>query len=84
MNEFTKEELEYIRDYIFRGAASIRHDKLIELDSKLQSLIDDYCQHESEMDRKNKIYREHILPRFDNDPDKVPPYLEPYFNEGWK
>ena len=37
-----------------------------------------------EWERRAKIYREEILPRYDNDPDKVPPFLEPDFNEGWK
>lgn len=46
MNDFTKEELQYIQNYIFKGAASIRHDKLLELDSKIQSMIDNYCEHE--------------------------------------
>lgn len=39
---------------------------------------------EEERERKFKIYREEILPKYGNDPDKVPPYLEPDFNEGWK
>lgn len=57
---------------------------------KLQSLIDNYCEHESnimtpeERERKFDIYRKHILPKYGNDPDKVPPFLEPDFNEGWR
>lgn len=46
MNEFTKEELEYINNYIFKGASSIRFDKHESLKDKLQSLIDNYCDHE--------------------------------------
>lgn len=46
MNDFTKEELTYIRDYIFNGAASIRLDRHDALRDKLQSLIDNYCEHE--------------------------------------
>lgn len=34
--------------------------------------------------RREKIYREEILPQYDNDPNKVPPHLMPDYNEGWK
>ena len=37
-----------------------------------------------ELHRKHTIYREEILPLYGNDPDKVPPHLEPDYNEGWK
>ena len=46
MNEFTKEELQYIKSYIFYGAASIRYEHHEILRNKIQSMIDDYCEHE--------------------------------------
>lgn len=48
MNEFTKEELEYISNYIFKGAACIRFDHHEALKHKIQSMIDNYCEHEWE------------------------------------
>ena len=38
---------------------------------------------DDERERNFKIYREKVLPQYDNDPNKVPPHLEPDFNEGW-
>lgn len=46
MNEFTKEELQYINDYIFKGAASIRLDAHDILKDKLKSMINDYLEHD--------------------------------------
>jgi NADH pyrophosphatase NudC (nudix superfamily) len=57
MNEFTKEELEYINNYIFHGAASIRMDHHELLKNKLQSMIDNYC------DQKEKSNHHPICPR---------------------
>ena len=37
-----------------------------------------------ERERKEKIYKEEILPKYDNNPDNVPPHLEPDYNEGWQ
>lgn len=45
MTEFHKEELEYIYDHIFKGAVCIRADKHENLRMKLQSMIDNYCEH---------------------------------------
>jgi hypothetical protein len=44
MNDFTKEELEYIWNYIFKGAALIRLDSHEQLKDKIQSMIDNYCE----------------------------------------
>lgn len=94
MSEFTKDELQII---LLDMDTYIRQNKILkespihkELRLKIQSMIDNYCDHETnimsnqERERKFKIYHEQILPKYDNDPDKVPPYLEPDFNEGWK
>lgn len=57
MSEFTKEELQYIKgeiqyinDYMFKGAACSRIDKCSIIENKIQSMIDNYpeCQHESD------------------------------------
>jgi len=53
MNDFTKEELQYIRDYIFREAASIRYDNHERLKEKIQSMIDKYCEHEFQIKSLN-------------------------------
>ena len=45
MNDFTKEELEYIWNYIFNGAASIRLDSHEQLKDKIKSMMDNYCEH---------------------------------------
>ncbi len=45
MNEFTKEELIYIRNHIFSGAAAIRMLEHDALRDKIQSMIDNYCDH---------------------------------------
>ncbi len=95
MSDFTKEELECLhnaiavrfRDIPMSETNAIRRSELV---GKIQSLLDNYCEHESstmstcELERKFKVYREQILPEYENDPDKVPPHLEPDFNEGWK
>ncbi len=47
MNDFTKEELQYINDYIFKGASFIRMDKHDIIKDKIQSMIDNYCEHEA-------------------------------------
>jgi len=94
MNDFTKEELQdlwcYIREFMGNGYDHPKGHKGYIMMRKIQSMIDNYCEHESnimstdERERKFKIYREQILPEYENDPDKVPPHLEPDFNEGWK
>jgi hypothetical protein len=40
MSDFTKYELEYLYNFVYRGAASIRVDKHDELRVKLKSMID--------------------------------------------
>jgi hypothetical protein len=91
MNDFTKEELMnilYALEHLYEPPFDL--PKMYLLRNKVESMIDNYCEHESnilsqeERERKFKIYREEILPKYDNDPDKVPPHLEPDFNEGWK
>ncbi len=53
MNDFTKDELEYIRNYVFNGAASISVEKHEILRDKIQSLIDNYCEHTEEYEDFN-------------------------------
>ena len=49
MNDFTKEELQYISDCVDFGLMDkARNDKFIDLDEKIQSMIDNYCEHEWE------------------------------------
>ena len=44
MNDFTKEELKFISDYIYLGVREKKnHELLLRLDDKIQSLIDGYC-----------------------------------------
>jgi hypothetical protein len=89
MNDFTKKELEYFLMIMKPFHWLWRNDPL-KLEAKIQSMIDNYCDHEpnimsqDERARKFKIYKEEILQKYGNDPDKVPPHLEPDFNEGWK
>lgn len=45
LNNFTKDELEYIKNYIFDGAASIRHRHHEILKDKIQSMIESHCDH---------------------------------------
>ncbi len=92
MNDFTKEELIKLQDCVNHQCYTqpFGSMELASACEKLQSMIDNYCENDSnimnseERDRKFKIYKEQILPQYGNDPDKVPPYLEPDFNEGWK
>ena len=43
MNDFTKEELEYLfRKFMLTNGDDFEHN----LEAKLQSLIDNYCEHE--------------------------------------
>ena len=80
--DFTKEELILLAEsvaYLLHIKTNARTDLLIKIDS----MIDNYPK-ETEMDRKNKIYREQILPAYGNDHNKVPPFLEPDYKEGWK
>lgn len=86
MNEFTKEELNELENglawIIDRGQ---QNSATFHAFIKLKKLISNYCEPvETDIDSKNKIYREQVLPKYDNDPDKVPPHLEPDYNEGWK
>ena len=86
MNDFTKEELQIILDWSGELGSEYGTKGTPEeqrLDRKIQSMIDNYPK-ETEMDRKNKIYREQILPAYGNDHNKVPPFLEPDYKEGWK
>jgi len=46
MNDFTKDELQYLFDYVFKGSASIRFDKHEVLKSKMKRTIDNYCEHQ--------------------------------------
>lgn len=94
MNDFTKEELQIIlmdMDTYINKAVILKVPKHhLELRNKVESMIDNYCENEvnimsnEERERKFKIYREQVLPQYDNDPNKVPPHLEPDYNEGWK
>lgn len=46
MNDFTKEELEYIGDCIDFGLMDSDRNKSFEyLDGKVRALIDNYCEH---------------------------------------
>ena len=48
MNDFTKEELEYLYQFLTIAIESYQEPgKTYELRDKLQSLIDNYCEHES-------------------------------------
>ncbi len=43
MNDFTKEELKFISDYIYLGIRDKKnHELLMRLDTKIQSMIDNY------------------------------------------
>lgn len=46
MNDFTKEELEFINAYIYEGGSTIRFDNHEVLQKKLQFMIDNYCEHD--------------------------------------
>ncbi|GKS62475.1 hypothetical protein YTPLAS21_19330 [Candidatus Nitrosocosmicus sp.] len=48
------------------------------INGQLEKLCDE-CR-----ERKENIYKTEILPKYNNDPDKVPAYLKPDWNEGWK
>ncbi len=48
MNDFTKEELIYIKNMGFEGSGAIRFDHHEILRDKIQSMIDNYCEHEYE------------------------------------
>lgn len=46
MNDFTKVELEYISDCVDFGIMDKkRNNKFLYLENKIQSLIDNYCEH---------------------------------------
>ena len=46
MNDFTKEELEYIADCVDFGILDRnRNDNFLYMDEKLQSMIENYCEH---------------------------------------
>ena len=68
MNEFTKDELKYLHELI--GSISIAGHPIDdeELESKIQSMIDNYCEHEMTQSKINdgllycvkcKIYEAH-------------------------
>lgn len=93
MNEFSKEELEnmvHIINDVHNGSQAHGLERDFDLRDKIQSMIDNYCEHEpnimsqDERERKFKIYKEQVLPAYGNNPDNVPPHLEPDFNEGWE
>lgn len=48
MNDFTKEELKYLHELV--GSISIAGHPIDDeaLESKIQSMIDNYCEHENE------------------------------------
>jgi hypothetical protein len=47
MNDFTKDELQYIADCVDFGIPNKEiNDKFLHLDEKIQSMIDNYCKHE--------------------------------------
>lgn len=46
MNEFTKEELQLILKSIWWGGSDDDTELLQKLDDKIQSMIDNYCNHE--------------------------------------
>lgn len=48
MNDFTKDELEYLKDYLIEGDSFFTRSKYVnDLIDKLQSMIDGYCEHEN-------------------------------------
>lgn len=50
MNEFTKEELEVIKhgvDWVFEHQEYKDKPPILELGRKIQSMIDNYCEHDS-------------------------------------
>lgn len=51
MNDFTKEELMQICDAIlYSDLLKLRIDRLIPIRNKIQSMIDNYCEHDSYID----------------------------------
>jgi hypothetical protein len=47
MNDLTKDELKFISDYIYLGVRDKKnHELLMRLDGKLQTLIDNSCEHD--------------------------------------
>lgn len=46
MYNFTKEELELIHAYMFGGSYNVSTEELYLLECKIQSMIEDYCQHQ--------------------------------------
>lgn len=47
MNDFTKDELEYLKDYLIEGDSFFTRSKYVnDLIDKLQYMIDNYCEHE--------------------------------------
>lgn len=49
MNNFTKEELELIVNYMFGGSYNVSSKDLGELEKKIQGMIENYCEHEEEI-----------------------------------
>ncbi len=45
VNDFTKEELQYLRDRIYERPNSVT-ENMKKMRDKIQSMIDDYCEHE--------------------------------------
>ena len=53
MNDFTKEELQFISDYIYLGVRDIKNNKLLtSVDNKIQSMIDNYPKPEEPISHK--------------------------------
>lgn len=58
MNDFTKEELEYIK-WLVEDYEGEYQSSVTELPEKLQSLIDNYCEHHWRTSAINAIYCVH-------------------------
>ncbi len=53
MNDFTKEELEYLhRKFMLTYGDDFEHN----LESKLQSMIDNYCEHSKDINSDDVVY----------------------------
>lgn len=53
MNDFTKEELEYLFNIVLYQSAENSNEKVI---NKIQSLIDNYCEHEEDTHCYASVY----------------------------
>jgi hypothetical protein len=66
MNNFTKEELEIIVECVkgFAWDCESHIDRVCELKTKLQSMIDNYCEHESATAQEAMKAAEKVMDRF--------------------